>query len=63
LLPMLSVSLEFVPGFKQWGSFCTICTIICLNVFSSVLWCLLPFPHRNDVRFVFTPVVCWGLMS
>jgi hypothetical protein len=27
---------------------------MCLYVFSSVLWCPLRFPHKNDVRFVFT---------
>ena len=30
------------------------CPIICLYVPSSVLRCLLQFPHKNDVRFVFT---------
>jgi len=29
-------------------------TIMCLYVLSSVVWCLLRFPHKNDVRFVFT---------
>jgi hypothetical protein len=34
--------------------------IMCLYVLSSVLWCPLRFPHKNDVRFVFTSsaVVC-----
>jgi hypothetical protein len=31
---VVSVSLEFTPGFKQWGS---CCTIICIYVLSSVL--------------------------
>ena len=26
---------------------------MCLYVLSSVLWCPLRFPHKNDVRFVF----------
>ena len=30
------------------------CPIMCLYVLSSVLSCPLRFPHRNDVRFVFT---------
>ena len=30
------------------------CPFVCLYVFSSVLWYPLRFPHRNDVRFVFT---------
>jgi hypothetical protein len=30
------------------------CSIMCLYVLSSVLWCPLRFPHENDVRFVFT---------
>ena len=30
------------------------CLIVCLYVLISVLWCPLPFPHKNDVRFVFT---------
>jgi hypothetical protein len=34
--------------------------IMCLYVLSSVLWCPLRFPHKNDVRFVFisSAVVC-----
>ena len=35
-----------------WSFLC--CTIMCLYVLSSVLWCPLRFPHKNDVRFVFT---------
>ena len=31
-----------------------LCLIMCLHVLSSVLGCLLRFPHRRDVRFVFT---------
>jgi hypothetical protein len=38
--------------------FCLCCTIMCLYVLSSVLWCPLRFSHENDVRFVFTSVVC-----
>jgi len=34
------------------------CLILCLNVLNSLLWCPLRFPHKNDVRFVLTPVVC-----
>jgi hypothetical protein len=30
------------------------CPIMCLYVMGSVLWCPLRFPHKNDVRFVFT---------
>jgi hypothetical protein len=30
------------------------CPIMCFYVLSSVLWCPLRFPHKNDVRFVFT---------
>ena len=29
------------------------CPIMCLSSFSSVLWCPLRFPHKNDVWFVF----------
>jgi hypothetical protein len=29
--------------------------IMCHYVLSSVLWCPLRFPHKNDVRFVFAP--------
>ena len=29
-------------------------SIMCLYVLSSVLWCPLRFPYKNDVRFVFT---------
>jgi len=37
---------------------------MCLYVTSSVLWCPLRFPHKNDVRFVFTPQLFEvGLMS
>ena len=31
---------------------------MCLYVLSSVLWCSLRFPHKNDVRFVFTSTCC-----
>jgi hypothetical protein len=30
------------------------CPIMCLYALSSVLWCPLRFPHKNDVRFVFS---------
>jgi hypothetical protein len=30
-------------------------SFLCIYVLISMLWCLLRFPHRNDVRFVFTP--------
>ena len=29
------------------------CSIMCIFVLSSVLWCPLRFPHKNDVRFFF----------
>jgi hypothetical protein len=29
------------------------CPILCLEAQSSVLWCRLRYPHKNDVRFVF----------
>jgi hypothetical protein len=35
-------------------SFFLCCPIMCLYVLCYVLCCLLRFPHRNDVRFVFT---------
>ena len=31
---------------------------ICLYVLSSVLWCQLRFPHRNDVRVICTHYTC-----
>jgi hypothetical protein len=34
------------------------CLIMRLYVLSSVLWRPLWFPHKNDVRFVFTPLDC-----
>ena len=44
-----------------WGPCCSLyfysflcCSIMCLHVLSSVLWCLLWFPYKNDVRFIFT---------
>ena len=30
------------------------CPIMCRYVLSSMMWCPLRFPHKNDVRFVFT---------
>jgi len=30
------------------------CAIMCLYLLSSVLWCPLRLPHKNNVRFVFT---------
>jgi len=49
---MLNVSILFVRRI-----FCLYfcCHITYLDVLSSVLWCPLWFPHKNDVRFVFTP--------
>ena len=32
----------------------TFCPIKCFYILSSVLWCLLRFPHKNNVCFVFT---------
>jgi hypothetical protein len=30
------------------------CSVMCLYVYRSVLWCPLRFPHKNDVQFIFT---------
>jgi hypothetical protein len=35
------------------------CSITCLFVPSSALWCPLRFPHENDVRFVFASSCLW----
>ena len=49
---------EFTPGFFgevhvfHLFSFCV--TYMCLYGLSSVLWCPLRFPHKNDVQFIFT---------
>jgi hypothetical protein len=52
-----SRSPEFIPGFLVGYVllifFCVCCPIMCLYVLSSVLWCPLRIPHKNDVRFVF----------
>ena len=38
-----------------WVHWCPMfCHIMCIYVHSSLLWCPLRFPHKNDVRFVFT---------
>jgi hypothetical protein len=34
--------------------FCLCCHIMCLYVLSSVLRCALRYPHKSDIRFVFT---------
>ena len=34
--------------------FCVRCPIMCIYVLNTVLLCPLQFPHKNDVRFVFT---------
>jgi hypothetical protein len=34
------------------------CPSKCLYVLSSVLWCPLRFPHKNDVRLSLPPVIC-----
>jgi len=39
--------------FGSWGFITTFCPIICLCFLSSMLWCPLQYPHKNDVRFVF----------
>ena len=53
----LSQAPEFTPVFwwarvaHLYGFLC--CAIMCLYVMSSLLWCPLRFPHKNDVWFVF----------
>ena len=32
-----------------------LCSIMCLHVLSSVLWCPFTFPHNDDVPLIFTP--------
>ena len=48
---------EFTPSFLV-GSMLLIkrlcCPIMCFYILSSVLWCPLQFPNKNDVRFVST---------
>ena len=34
------------------------CPIMCLYVLSAMLWCLLRFPHTNDVRFMMSNICC-----
>jgi hypothetical protein len=43
--------LVWVRGAHLFSFLC--CPIISFYVLSSVLWCLIRFPHKNDVRFVF----------
>jgi hypothetical protein len=40
--------------------FCIVLFIMCLYVLSFVLWCPLWFPHKNCVRFIFTPQLFVG---
>ena len=55
-------SLKYVIIFHLFMFLC--CPIMYLYVLSSVLWCPLRFPHKNDVRFVFTSsCFAWCLMS
>jgi hypothetical protein len=50
---------EFTPGFffgvVSVAHLCScVCPIMFLYVLGFVLWCQLRFPHKNDVRSVFT---------
>jgi hypothetical protein len=50
---------EIIPVSPLWTfhinvTFMLFGPIICLFVLISTLWCPLQFPHKNDVRFVFT---------
>jgi hypothetical protein len=57
-LPFVSTGvhpLVFFYGIRVAHRFSFLCCpIMCLYLLSSVLWCRLRFPHKNDARFVFT---------
>ena len=50
-------SVFFVCLLFVFGFLC--CHSMCLYILSSMLWCSLRFPQKNDVRFVFV----WRIMS
>ena len=51
-----SITTKSSPLVFWWGPCCSLCcSTMCLCVLSFVLCCLLRFPLKNDVRFVFTP--------
>ena len=54
---VLCVVTHAVSGVRpRFSSMVRVVHFVLLVVF--VLWYRLRFPHKNDVRFVFTPVVC-----
>ena len=52
-----SEATEYNPGFRWYSCFSY--QIECLQVFRFVMWFLLRFPSKNDVRFVFTNTICF----
>ena len=60
LLLTLPEHLSSHPRFK-WDSCCSSRPIACHHIFSSMLCCLLRFPCKNIISFVFIPYVFRGL--
>ena len=50
-----------VNPWLKWGSCCSCRPIKCFHVLSSVLWCQLRFPGKNNVRFFFTTTCFLGV--
>jgi hypothetical protein len=59
----MNIEIKWCGNMAVWSSVCYVahllsvfvcCPIMWRCVLSSVLWCPLRFPHKNDVRFVFT---------
>ena len=51
---------EFAHSFNVVNH-CSFCSITCLHVFSSVLWCQLRFLRKKKFSFVFTALVLYGV--
>jgi len=65
LLTPLLISTRFFGGVRVAHLFSFLCgPIMCLYVLSSVSWCPLRFPHKGNIRLVFTSkLFVEGLMS
>jgi hypothetical protein len=53
------ITLRFYGGFRIAYLFSLCLVLLCVFTLSSVWWCPLWFPHKNNVRFVFTSDCLW----
>lgn len=58
LFPVLAAYFEFASDYKLWGSYCRVCSIMCLYFHCSVLLFLLRLLHKAMFGSILHPVVC-----